>query len=98
MKSSPLNILLPLSSGKILLGLSTLVFFFWGLISILNDVYEYAIVGVVAEILWVPMLIFLFVLPIVAIIRLFLKKARAQIFSWVALLVCIGSLLFVFFR
>jgi hypothetical protein len=90
--------LLPISSGKILLGLSTFVFFFWGLISILKDVYEYELVGVVAELLWFPMILFLFALPVIAIIRLFLKQAKAQIFSWVSLLVCVGSLLFVFFR
>lgn len=89
--------LLPISSGKILLGLSTVVFIFWGLLSILNDVYEYALVGVVAELLWMPMMLFLFGLPLVAIVRLFLN-AKAQIFSWVSLLVCAGSLLFVFFR
>ena len=98
MNSPFFKMLLPVSSGKILLGLSTFVFFFWGLISILNDVYDYEIVGVVAEFFWFPMMLFLFVLPIVAIIRLFLKQAKAQIFSWVSLLVCIGSLLFVFFR
>lgn len=97
MRSSPLNMLLPISSGKILLGLSTVVFIFWGLLSILNDVYEYALVGVVAELLWMPMMLFLFGLPLVAIVRLFLN-AKAQIFSWVSLLVCAGSLLFVFFR
>ena len=98
MNSSPFRMLFPVSSGKILLGLSTFVFFFWGLISILNDVYKYAIVGVVAEIFWFPMILFLFALPVVCIIRLFLKQARAQIFSWASLLVCTGSLLFVFFR
>jgi hypothetical protein len=98
MNSSFFKMLLPISSGKILLGLSTLVFFFWGAISILNDVYEFALVGVVAEIMWLPMLLFLFTLPVIAIIRLFLKQAKAQIFSWVSLLVCAGSLLFVFLR
>ena len=98
MNSSLFRMLLPISSGKILLGLSTFVFFFWGLISILNDVYKYEIVGVVAELFWFPMMLFLFALPVIAIIRLFLKQAKAQIFSWVSLLVSIGSLPFVFFR
>ena len=98
MNSSVFKMLLPISSGKILLGLNAFVFLFWGLITILNDVYEFAIVGVVAEILWFPMILFLFTLPGIAIIRLFLKEAKAQIFSWASLIVGTGSLLFVFLR
>ena len=93
MKSSPFSFLKSFSSGKILLGLSLIVFFFWGLMFLLNDVYEYAIVGVVAEILWIPMILFLVFLPVVSIIRLFLKDAQAKWLSWISLIVGICSIL-----
>jgi len=39
------------------------------------NVYRYAIVGVVYEILWLPMLLLLFLIPVLAILSLIRQKA-----------------------
>lgn len=39
------------------------VVFYWLGLSLLNDVYAYAIVGVIYELLWLPMIVMIFTLP-----------------------------------
>ena len=51
--------------------LSVLTFIYWFLVAyIIIDVYKIVIVGVIFEMLWLPMMIFLVLLPIVSIIQL----------------------------
>lgn len=42
------------------------------------DVYKYAIVGVFAELFWLPMLILLFALPILTIFVIISKKGKVN--------------------
>ena len=53
--------------SRIILFASILLLFFW-LLSQAFDVYYYKVVGAIFEILWLPMLAGLFVLPIFSII------------------------------
>ena len=51
--------------------LSVLTFIYWFFVAyIIIDVYKIAIVGVVFEMLWLPMIIFVVLLPIASIIQL----------------------------
>ena len=51
--------------------LSTLVTLFW-LLGNLFDVYQYAVLGVIFEILWLPIIVLTFILPLAAL-YLFIK-------------------------
>ena len=53
--------------SKIILVLSIIVFAFWSVGKII-DVYRFAVVGAIFEILWIFMLLMLFVLPIIPLI------------------------------
>ena len=59
--------------SKILFVLSIFVFAYWSIGQIIN-VYHFAVVGAIYEILWLFMLIVLFGLPIVALIFLIKEK------------------------
>lgn len=64
--------------SKFVFFLSILVTTFWLLVNLI-DVYKYKIVGVFSELLWLPMLAGLFVLPILSFI--FLIKERFSLKS-----------------
>lgn len=53
--------------GKVLLALSVFVLFFVGLSRLLN-VYQISFVGAIFEILWLPVILLLFILPVLSII------------------------------
>jgi hypothetical protein len=57
------------SLSKIFFVLSIIVFIFWSIGQII-DVYRFAVVGAIYEILWLLMLLMLFVLPIISLIFL----------------------------
>lgn len=59
--------------SKILFVLSIFVFAYWNIVQIIN-VYHFAIVGAIYEILWLFMLLGLFGLPIVALVFLIKEK------------------------
>jgi hypothetical protein len=59
--------------SKILFVLSIFIFAYWGIGQSIN-VYHFAVVGAIYEILWLFMLIGLFGLPIVALIFLIKEK------------------------
>jgi len=56
----------------ILLG-SFLVLTFWLLVNQIN-VYEYKLVGIIYEILWLPFLLLVFVFPILTTVLILLRK------------------------
>jgi hypothetical protein len=56
----------------ILLG-SFLVLAFWLLVNQIN-VYEYKLVGIIYEILWLPFLLLVFVFPILTTVLILLRK------------------------
>jgi hypothetical protein len=55
------------SLWKIFLTLSILAFFFW-LSGYIFNIYKFALIGAVFEIVWLPMLAILFFLPVAAFI------------------------------
>jgi hypothetical protein len=61
------------SLSKIFFVLSIIVFAYWSVGQIIN-VYRFAVVGAIYEILWLFMLLMLFVLPIMALIFLIKEK------------------------
>jgi hypothetical protein len=53
--------------SKIMLLFSILVFIFW-CVSISINIYHFVFVGVIFEILWMPMIVFIVILPIIALL------------------------------
>ncbi|MGX7666112.1 hypothetical protein [Flavobacterium pedocola] len=56
--------------SKTALILSLLLFIYWLAANLIENVYEYAVVGAIFELLWFPFLILLFVLPVLNLIML----------------------------
>ena len=56
-----------LMTGKLLFALSICLFLYWMAGKLIN-IYHFAFVGAVSEMLWLPMLALLFVLPVLAFI------------------------------
>ena len=81
------------NTGKIVLLLSVLAATFWCISGVVN-VYQPAIVGVIFEILWLPMLALLFLLPVVSIIFLVRERFSFKSFYLYSLLI-IGLALFI---
>lgn len=57
----------------VILSGSFLVMAFWLLVNQIN-VYEYKLVGIIYEILWLPFLLLVFVLPILTTFLILLRK------------------------
>lgn len=69
------NFLNKANTGKLMFTLSVIVSIFWILVNSMN-VYGNAFVGFVFEILWLPMLVGIFFIPVVSIILVFKKNTR----------------------
>jgi hypothetical protein len=61
-----------ITNKKLLLTLSSSIFLYW-LLNKTIDVYQIAILGVLYEIIWLPMLVMLFVLPFRALLVSFFE-------------------------
>jgi hypothetical protein len=64
-------------TSKIVLLLSIIVSAYWWLGQVIN-VYSFAVVGVIFEIFWLPVLALLFVLPIISMILLLKEKINIR--------------------
>lgn len=80
---------------NIILGLSLLTAVFWSLSQILN-VYTYAVVGAVFEILWLPMLGLLILLPVISLIYWAKEYFSIKSSYLYSLLVILATFLFMF--
>ena len=79
--------------------LSVLTFIYWFLVAyIIIDVYKIIIVGVIFEMLWLPMMIFLVLLPIVSIIQLVKIKFTFKQLSLYSLLINSTTVAILLFR
>lgn len=67
------NVFQKTNAGRIVLHLSVVVSVFW-YIGRITDIYRSAIVGAVFEILWLPMIGMLFLLPVIAVFSLIKEK------------------------
>ena len=61
------------NKSKIVFGLSTFTAIFWCVVQFV-DVYHFAVSGAIFEILWLPMIVALFILPVFSLV--FLVKER----------------------
>ena len=62
-------------SGKLVFFLTIIVAYYWFLGQV-TDVYRFEVVGAVYEILWLPVLVMLFVLPVIALVLLIKVKTE----------------------
>lgn len=75
----------------ILVG-SFLVLAFWLLVNQIN-VYEYKLVGIIYEILWLPFLLLVFVFPILTTVLILLRKLAKSKILFLALAIQVLLLL-----
>jgi hypothetical protein len=79
-------------TGMLFLILSTISCFYW-LSGNLFSIYQFAFVGAVFEILWLPMLAILFILPIAAFIFWVKDKYRIRSFYLYSILVSLITII-----
>jgi hypothetical protein len=84
------------SLSKVFFAVSIFCFVFWMLGQTI-DVYHYAIVGAIFEILWLFMLLMLFVLPIVCFVFLVKEKYNLRSLYLYSIILSIGTLLLMIF-
>lgn len=83
-------------TSKIVLILSIIVAGFWWLGQVIN-VYHFAIVGAIFEILWLPVLGMLFLLPIFSLIMLVKEKFNVRSLYIYSILIGVATILFMIF-
>jgi len=80
-----------LSTAKVVFISSILVSFFWNFGQLVN-VYHFAIVGAIFELLWLPMIALLIILPVVSFIYFVKEKFNLRslyLYSFLIILVTI---------
>ena len=82
------------ASAKIVLLLSIFVSVFWYLGRV-TDVYQIAVVGAIFEMMWLPMIGLLLLLPVISIILLFKEKFSFRSLYLYSLIIIGFSLLMV---
>ena len=86
------------SLSKIFFILSIVVLVFWSTGQII-DVYRYAAVGAIFEILWLFMLLMLFILPIIALVFLIKEKfSFKSLYLYTLTVTVINILLMIFIK
>ena len=82
--------------SKIILVLSLLVLTYWVITSLI-DVYQYPVVGAIYELLWFPLLLLFFVLPIVNLV-MFVKNKFSLKKLWLYALLIHGLTVFSLYK
>ena len=83
-------------TSKIILLLSIAIFTFWVLTKTIN-VYHFSFVGVIFEVLWLPILALTFVLPVMSIVYWWKEKfdlRSLNFYSVVLLIITIIAIIF----
>ena len=83
-------------NSKIILVLSVLVFGYWIGINMI-DVYRYAVVGAVYELLWLPFLVLFFMLPMANLI-MFVKNRFSLKKIWLYALLINGLTIYCLYK
>jgi hypothetical protein len=83
-------------TNKIILIVSIITTGLWGLGRIIN-VYRFAIVGVIFEILWLPLLGLIFVLPILSMILWAKERFNLRSFYFYSILITVSAILIMAF-
>ena len=82
-----------ITNEKLLLALSSSMLLYW-LLGKITDIYQIIVLGVIYEILWLPMLALLFLLPIINTYAIF--KNKNSLISYFSLALNIITILIVF--
>ena len=83
-------------SGKLVFFLTIIVAYYWFLGQV-TDVYRFEVVGAVYEILWLPVLVMLFVLPVIALVLLIKEKRNIWSLNIYSLLIGVVTVLCMIF-
>lgn len=83
-------------TGKIVFLLSIIVAGYWWLGQAIN-VYRFAFVGAIFEILWLPVLLMLVVLPIISVIMLIKEKVNIRSLYIYSFLISVTTIFFMVF-
>jgi len=83
-------------TSKTVLILSIFISVFWWLSKLIN-IYHFAFVGAIFEILWLPVLASLFILPIISLVFLFKEKFNIKSFYLYSVLISVATILFMVF-
>ena len=83
--------------SRIFLLCSFIVCLFW-IIAYTVNIYAFAITGAVYEILWLPMLLFIFLVPVVAVFMWVMQKFSFRSHYLYALLLVVSMILWFEFR
>lgn len=83
-------------TSKIVFVLSIIVSGYWWLGKVI-DVYRFDLVGAIFEILWLPVLAMLFVLPIISVILLVKEKVNFRSLYIYSMLIVVVTILFMVF-
>lgn len=83
-------------TSKIVLILSVLVSGFWGLGQVIN-VYRFALVGAIFELLWLPMLAMIFILPIMSLRFLVKEQFNVRSLYLYSILIVVATILLMVF-
>ena len=82
--------------SKILFVLSIIIFVYWFVVQII-DVYRYAAIGAIFEMLWLLMLSGLFVLPVLSLIFLIKEKFNLRSLYLYAIIISATNILLMIF-
>ena len=85
-----------LQNHTLIFILSIVVSVYW-IGSRIIDVYHYAVVGVLAELFWLPMLVLLLCLPVVCMIFLIKNKFNIRSLNLYSFVIILVTFLIVFF-
>ena len=86
-------------NGKLIFIISFVVFAFYFVgRTVAGDVYRYAVVGAIYELLWLPMLVSLLVVPIVSVTIFFKKGKYAKLYAALSILLIVSSILIITIR
>jgi hypothetical protein len=80
-------------AAKITLVGSFVVFAFYLVGALLADVYRYPIVGAIYELLWLPMLASLLVIPVISVLVFIRNKDKARVYAVLSVLFIITSII-----
>lgn len=81
-------------NGKLIFIISFVVFAFYFFVYIVaTDVYRYAVVGAIYELLWLPMLASLLVVPIVSVTIFFKRERHAKLYAALSILLIVSSII-----
>jgi hypothetical protein len=79
-------------TAKFLFGLSLFVIAFYSIgYIVIGNVYRYAVVGAIYELLWLPMLLSLVIIPLFGVLVFFKNKGKHRIYAALAILLIIAS-------